>query len=255
MVIYRVSGITYDKYHIPPNDPLSYVSEAISFLTHAGYQRFLITFGIVLAINYLFHYISINAIIYFLEDRQIKRNKVFWRYFSTLWLSGIFAVADIGMVVYYALRMDVDSMFLWVAVGIVILVIAIFQALTPFAQYIILLEDLGSESPEKRVTAAINRSISLVGGNIGTTIKFTFLQFFLELRIFLNLAIAIGVPAGVWYLLYESNILPRNTMLTVMGILAIILLLLVMYVDAFINAFFITFWYKLYKFLMGKEIT
>lgn len=77
--------------------------------------------------------------------------------------------------------------------------------------YALLLEDHGTDRPEKKARSALGRSTNIVAAHLGTTIKFTLLEIFLKLRFFINLGIVVGVPAGIAYLLVTTNILPHDT--------------------------------------------
>lgn len=255
ILVYRIFDIVNSHYHL-----FNWHIPSIFALPIQLIQNNLVRAAIFLSISIFFghfigYVIAINSVIFRLEDKKYNRSRIFWNFFSTVVLEWIFDIASTSFVLYYAIQLDTPSILLWIVVGLVLLTLEIFHALTPFAQYIVLLEDLWSDSPEKKVGIAITRSINLVWANIGTTIKFTILQILLRIRVLFNLAIAIGVPTGIWYLLYESAMLPRETTIIIVWSLWTILLLFIMYIDAFIDVFFITFRYKLYKFLLGKDVT
>lgn len=255
ILVYRIFDVINSHYHLVSRHIPSIFTLPIELIKHnfAG-------IAILLAVciffwHFVLYPLAINSVIFRLENKKYTRGKIFWHFFSTVLLEWVFDIASTSLILYYAIQLETNNILLRTVIGIVIVVLEIFYILTPFAQYVILLENMETESTEKRVAIAINRSINIVLSNIGTTIKFTILQFFLRIRTIINILVVIGVPLGVGYLIYESNLLARNTMLTLMGTLGGILLLFVMYVDAFIDVFFLTFWYKLYKFLLQKEST
>jgi len=199
-----------------------------------------------------------NMIIYILDTGKINTKKSFENYFIAVLVFGILWAITLWTehinILYYIVMMEVgQNIIMQIFIWMLFLVFLVWTILTPFAYYIALLWKLDWWQPEQIARKAIWQSASLVSGNIWTTIKFTILQFVLHIRFFINLAFVLWLPVLLWYLLYMIGLFSNNTIFLVSWIFGFIILVFVIYINTFIETFFIIFWYKLYKTLIQNE--
>lgn len=83
--------------------------------------------------------------------------------------------------------------------------------------------------------------------NFSTTLKFVGIGLLLQLRFLINIIILIGVPILLVRGAVEFNLI--NSIYTTSIIYAALggIIMLIAYTNAIIEAFFMTYWYKVYK--------
>lgn len=257
--IYYINNTLHYKYHMVEMWSLSRLNKWVNYLISNWYSIPLFIFGIVFFVWYVILYplwIALTA--FLLEKKKILWSKAFSNYFTVVvvssWLS-LFTLSWLHIMNFFRIWvMDIsDNILIKIVLWIFIVILVVASILTPFVIYSALLEKIDSNKPEAKFRNAVSHSAALTWWNLWLTIKFTFLQLFLYLRIFLNLAIVVWIPGGIWYWLYSLWLFQLETVWRIIWILWWILFLFVLYVDAMINAFFFTFWYKLYKVLTGRN--
>lgn len=120
------------------------------------------------------------------------------------------------------------------------LVIIISMILLPYTKMLITLEN-------QNYFDAMKASTDLAIHNIWTTIKFVMINIFLYIRFIINILIVVGIPLWLLYVASEFDIIDSD--ITQWFIVAILLGLIALtaYINGIIEAFFVTYWYKLYK--------
>ncbi|MCF7834481.1 hypothetical protein K9M48_00300 [Candidatus Gracilibacteria bacterium] len=98
-----------------------------------------------------------------------------------------------------------------------------------------------------QVFGAIKRSVYLTFLNFGTTIKFVFIQIFLTIRFLINAIVIMGVPFLIVYIAIWLNVIESKIVGYIIAISVIAMLILMAYINAIIEAFFVTYRYKVYK--------
>ncbi len=258
-VIYYINNTLHYKYHMVDKWSLDWLNEWVNYLISSWYSMPLFIFGIIFFIWYVILYplwVALTA--FLLEKKKVLRSKAFSNYFTVVvvssWLS-LFTLSWLHIMNFFRIWvMDIsDNILIKIILGIFVIILVVSSILTPFVIYSAILEKSDSNKPEIKFWNAVSHSAALTGWNLWLTLKFTFLQLFLYLRIFLNLFVVVGIPGGIWYGLYSLWLFQLETVWWVVWIIGWLLFLFVLYVDAMINAFFFTFWYKLYKVLTGRN--
>ena len=123
---------------------------------------------------------------------------------------------------------------------IIIFMVDIF---TPFTKFFIVLEKM-------KVFEAMWASAKLVLENLWTTIKFVLIKYFLSLRFLINILLIIGLPLII---IYYGNEFFQTNLKSVMLITILFILIITAYITWIIEAFFMNFWYNIYKSLKPSE--
>ena len=118
-----------------------------------------------------------------------------------------------------------------------------FLAYTPF---IIVLED-------KPVLAAIRESAQLAIMNVKTTAKFLILKYFLAIRFITNIVLLLGIPMSIAYFAFKTGA-QTNVIHTILIWLFSIVFILIAYINGIIEAFFLAYWYTIYKYIKGLTL-
>ncbi|USN55396.1 MAG: hypothetical protein H6765_02070 [Candidatus Peribacteria bacterium] len=120
--------------------------------------------------------------------------------------------------------------------------IFLFSLLLPYTRMIITLE--GEDFLD-----AMRMSMQLSLRHIVITIRYVAINYFLYFRFIINVLIVVGIPLLLIYLALSLGILD-NIIIQTLGVLVIIALILITaYINGIIEAFFTTYWYKVYTHL------
>jgi len=119
--------------------------------------------------------------------------------------------------------------------------------LLPYTKFIITLEN-------KNYFAAMRSSMALALRNIGTTLKYVGINIFLYLRFFVNIVIVIGIPLGMLRFASRFDFADNTMFQTVVIIVLISLIAFMAYINGIIEAFFISYWRRVYKKIRNVEI-
>lgn len=194
------------------------------------------------------------AMIHYLNNEWQKIGKVLGK-----WINDFFVMFEFDAMLFSfgsftflitTLRMFmlniIDNTF--VIILIIIWWIAVFLAtvLWSYAKFAIVLE-------WQNVFGAIKRSAALTIMNLWTTIKFVVLQLFLTIRFLINAIVIMGIPFLIVYIAIWLNVIESKIVWYVIAISVVVLLFLMAYINAIIEAFFMTYRYKVYKNIIEEE--
>jgi hypothetical protein len=110
----------------------------------------------------------------------------------------------------------------------------------PYTKFIITLEGVDYFD-------AMKKSTSLAMTNLGKTVKYVLFNLFLYVRFLINIAIVIGIPLGMLYAASKLNIADSAWFQGLVISVLVILIALTAYINGIIEAFFISYRWKLYK--------
>lgn len=215
----------------------------------------LILVAVVLFFGYvILHPIWEAAMIIYLDEwRQqwtLSLTKWFSKYFPMVEINGALSSFSLIAVIYWAMRFHnewiLDSYFgYWFIImrwSITIFTMIFFS----YAKILVSVEDMNFFD-------SLKKSFTLSVQNLWITLQFTVITFLLSIRFVINLAIVIGVPLlliYVWTILWLDDIvwLEYTFIVMMLG-----LLVLIVYIEWIIEAFFIACWRKVYKHITKKE--
>lgn len=123
-------------------------------------------------------------------------------------------------------------------------IIFFVSLLLPYTRIIITLENM-------KFFDAIRRSMSLSIAHIGFTFKFVVITYLLYIRFLINTLIVVGIPGGLIYGARLLDIVHYPLVQTFVILVISSLILLSAYINGIIEAYFTTYWYKVY--LVVKE--
>jgi len=250
LIVWNVNNLLTYRYEkwIPMSKALEYI------LNWSQDNNMTIAIIIVVAIIFLWYSLLYPiweaAMIHYLNGEWQRTWKVIWK-----WINDFFVMFEFDAMLFSfglftflitTLRMYmlyiIDNTF--IVILIIIWWIAVFLAtvLWSYAKFIIVLE-------WKTVFESIKRSASLTIMNFWTTIKFVVIQLFLTIRFLINAIVIMWIPFLIVYVAIWFNIIESKVIWYVVAISVIILLFLMAYINAIIEAFFMTYRYKVYKWI------
>ncbi len=94
---------------------------------------------------------------------------------------------------------------------------------------------------------AISESIRLSSKNVRTTIKAIIVWYYLQVRFLLNLSIVLIGMIGLAYLMIAQWRVESQWITTTIYVVFFVMLIVASYINAIIEAFFMTYWYKVYE--------
>ena len=124
-----------------------------------------------------------------------------------------------------------------------IFLIALFL---PYTKQLITLQGL-------KFFEAMQKSASLALNNLGITLRYVVISFLMHIRIIINIVILIGIPASLLYFWWILGIESNTTTKLIFLIIIVGLLSFVSYLNAIIEAFFQTYWYKVYMIISNPQ--
>lgn len=141
-----------------------------------------------------------------------------------------------------------DNLLVQIVMVMIWVIILVWTVLLPYSLYVPVMEDL-SWSVADQAQQSMKISSWLALKNLWLTIKFTLLSAVLQVRVLINIAILVFIPWILMYFSMQFGLLEVENLNYVLYISGGILLLVIIYVNALIDAFFTTYWYKLYRYL------
>jgi hypothetical protein len=248
LMVWNVNNLLTYRYEkwIPMSDALKYI------LNRSQDNNMTVTIIIIVAIIFIWYSLLYpiweSAMIHYLDQEGQKIWKVIWKWVNDFFVMFefdamlfsfgffTFAITTLRMYMLYI----IDNTF--IIILIIIWWAAVFLAtiLWSYAKFAIVIE-------WKNVFESIKRSASLTIMNFWTTIKFVIIQLFLMIRFIINAIVIMGIPFLIVYIAIWFNVIESKVVWYVIAISVIALLFLMAYINAIIEAFFMTYRYKVYK--------
>lgn len=204
---------------------------------------------IVLAIWYfLLPPIAAASMIYYIDSEKKS-----WSMSLGVWLRRFFSMFEFNwMTTFFTLFMFiivfVRVWILWVLDNPIIIFILIIwfiiilwvSFLLPYAQFYIVLKNY-------KVWAAIKESVDMALDHFWVTVKYVLFGYILHIRFLFNIALVIWIPFLIAYFGIKMGIWQNQFMKYFIYIVFLLLFLLTAYINWIIEAFFVSYWYKLFK--------
>lgn len=118
--------------------------------------------------------------------------------------------------------------------------IIVISLLFPYTRILITLENFGFRD-------AMKESMELSLKNFSITLRFVAINYLLYIRFIVNLLILVGVPLLLIYVAVYFQIAQLIGIQTLLVVILIGLILLTAYIEGIIEAFFLTYRYKVYQ--------
>jgi len=195
-------------------------------------------------------------VIHYLNDTKEEKSvaRALWKwtdnFFVMMELNWLIFSFSINTFIFSVIRMIILDIFanpIIITLMIIWFVCVMFAAVFwSYTKYVIVIE-------KQPLFESIKRSVSLALWNLWVTFKFAMIEFALVIRFLLNAIIVIWIPFLIVYLAVYLNILDNEIVQYIIWITAISLLLLVVYINWIIEAFFSTYWYKIFKKIIDNE--
>ncbi|HMT27542.1 MAG TPA: hypothetical protein PKD96_04495, partial [Candidatus Absconditabacterales bacterium] len=221
-----------------------------SLFLESGFTGAFIILLISLAVGYFLLYpIGEATLIYYLDNDKkdsrgsfLKGLNKFFLMFEFIAMNGMgFNLLSFGFITMRIYTAGVlDNPFVITILGIWLTIILFLTFLRPYTKFIIVLENM-------EVMPAIGRSIELTTKNISMTVKFVIIGLLLQLRFIINTAIIVLVPIGMIFVATSLDIIDKTIFNPIIYGTTLLLFLITAYINGIIEAFFITYRYKLYK--------
>lgn len=229
------------------------VSEALVYFVNA-IQRFNIVRLIVAIVIIFLLWISIygpiwrQALLYVIDDENMKTNKAFIKWWKKWWV-----MAEFWWVSMWWLNMWSVFIFLvrfWMlwylsnpivkAVFFIWIICVLGKTvLWPYVNYFIILRDCSAWD-------AVIKSMSLTFSNFWLTIKWLCRQGLIRCRFLLNSCLAIWVPVILMVIFVHFHIINNSIIEIITWILVSFWLLFFIYLEAIFTAFDYTYWHKIF---------
>ncbi len=225
-----------------------------SLLNHENLLIISIILLSILLIGYfLLPPIAEASIIYYLNDKEKKWSKSLWKwvlkFFPMFELHGFLSLFSflaffIAISRFYVLNILSHPLVITITIIWLILIIVI-SIITPYTKYIIVLEN-------KWLKEAIKSSLSLTLENFPTTIKYVFINYILYIRFLINILIIVWIPLITIVLIVKFNLNNSEIWKYILIIIILTTTFLTAYINGIIEAFFLTYWNKVYKKITNK---
>lgn len=226
--------------------------DVLEFLVKSGVKGNIVTILIVGIIILLIWYailypIGQAALIHYLHDKKFSMRDAMAKWVTTFFpmfefsaLAGTFSMSTFIFIVIRLFMLDIaDNIFIRVLFSIWWFSILMIAILRPYTRYVIVLEKMS-------IYDAIKRSVFYSIRNLWQTTKFVLLELLLLVRFFVNILIVIWIPFILMYIASWLNIIDSKSVGIIIGIVSVILILWTAYVNGIIEAFFASYWYKVY---------
>lgn len=233
------------------SDALIYVLEK---LNNRG-MLWIIGLVVVIIIGYFWlHPIGDAAIVAALEQPEQSAFKSFikgaGKFFPMLEYGGLsipFGMFTFSTVLLRLYLMDImDNVFVQIVVVIRFLLVIFASICRSYARIIIALEGC-------QVFDAIKKSTALAFNNLGISLKLMVVEVLLLLRFVIIGLLIIGIPLLLISLAVRLEMIDNRFVESLIRIIAVILLLVVAYINCIVEAFFLTYRHKAYRTLKLKE--
>ncbi len=229
------------------------VSNALLYFVNA-IQRFNIVWLIVAIAIIFLAWISIfwpiwrQALLYSIDDENMKSGKAFIKWWKKWWI-----MAEFGWVSMWWLNMrsvfifSVRFWMLWylnnpvIKLVFIIWIICVLAktVLWPYVNYYIVLKDCSAWD-------AVIKSMSLTFSNLWLTLRWLLRQAVIRCRFLLNSCIAIWIPLIIMVWCVHLNIISNSIVEILAWILISVWLFIFIYLEAIFKAFDYTYWYKIF---------
>lgn len=248
LIVWNINNLLTYRYEkwIPMWDALKYI------LTRSQNNNMTVAIIIVVAIIFIWYSLLYpiweSAMIHYLDKEGQRTWKVIWKWVNDFFVMFEFEAMMFSFSIFTylitTLRMFMlnilDNMFIITLIIIWWVVVLLATILWSYAKFAIVLE-------WQNVFSAIKRSASLTIMNFWTTIKFVVIQLFLMIRFLINAIVVMGIPFLIVYIAIRLNVIESKVVWYVIAISVVVLLFLMAYINAIIEAFFMTYRYKVYK--------
>lgn len=246
-IVYYFNTTLLYKYEswVQLSDALMYVLEK---LNNQGILRTVIIIAIVIIWYLWLHPIGEAAIVSALEHPEQSTFKSFLKgsgkFFPMLEYSGLstpFGMFTFLTVLLRLYLMDIfDSTIVNIIVAIRALIVIFASVCWSYARIIIALQWCA-------VFDAIKKSTVLAISNLGLSLKLMVVELILLLRFVIIGILIVGIPLLLIYLAVWMDAISNPIVENIIRIFAILLLLLLAYINCIVEAFFITYWHQAYK--------
>jgi hypothetical protein len=216
--------------------------------------RLIIIILIIFSAWYIFLYpMWISAIIHFLNQKKWNISKAIWKwtwdFFTMFELNALaFSFGAYTYLITILRLITLDVIHSWFVIWLLILwgTAVLFSSIFwQYAKFIIVEEQIG-------VFEAIKKSVWLTINNMFITIKWLIIKIMITILFYFKLIIIISIPLLISYFLLSSNIINGSNE-RIIRVLWIASLILASYILTTTQAFFMTFWHKIYKHILNRE--
>lgn len=215
-----------------------------------------IAFLMLIVWHFLLYPVGEATMIFYLNNQDRSSSKAFFSWIAKFFpmfefsaLNGIgFNFLSYAFIVgrIYMMGILFDPLMM-ILLGIRFLVILSIMFLWPYVKFLIVLEWYD-------VTSAMKKSISLSLTHFGITLKFMMISFLLQLRFLVNVIVTIAIPVGIMRAAIQFNLVNNLYVDTIIYASAIAIILITGYINAIIEAFFMTYRRKVYQMIRTDSI-
>ena len=225
------------------------------FLRDNNIVWLLIIGAIVFLIGYgLLYPIWQGSLVHYLHDKNYSISSSLWKWVTSFFpmfelgaLQSTFSLLSFALIIIRVFMLGInDSVLMQIVLAIRGICIVVISLLWPYTKYFIILHDQG-------VFEAIKSSFKLSLNNFIPTVKLVVIELMLLVRFFVNTAIVIWVPLVLGLLAMRLWIADNDFVRYFLLSLTIILLLGTVYINALVEAFFSTYWYRAFEQIMHKK--
>lgn len=194
------------------------------------------------------------TLIYYLNDENKKWTDSLWKWFYKFFplfeLNSLISVFNYFAFLIAFSRVVVlwiyDNILIIIIMSIWLFVIVVISFLLPYTKFLIILDD-------KTITDAIWDSIRLTLTNFNFTRKFVILNYILYIRFFINIILLVWIPIFLIYISIKFNFFDNEIFVYMIYISLFLIVCFVAYINSIIEAFFITYWFKVFNFIKNKN--
>ncbi len=213
------------------------------------YLYYFIWFIIIILIWYfLLPAIAEWSMIHYINSENKSWTSSLWKWFMNFfpmfeynWLISFFNFFIFIVIISRIYVMDIiDNIFIQTILLIWFIFIVLISILLPYTKFLIVIE-------WKWVWESIKESIIISFNNMWTTIRFVLVNYLLYIRFLLNILIIIWIPLLIIYILIQFEVWQNNFVKTFIYSIIIFFIIISSYLNWIIEAFFISYWNKVYK--------
>lgn len=223
------------------------------------WRAFLI--GFIIGIGYLLLYPIGHGMIvkYYQHKSGANALKTAWkRYFVIMITQTTLSIITLGsrhlfIFRYFYMRGTLTNILVAAFLILIGWFLVVTSYIYAYANISTVVDDFDSSRPVDQTKEALRNSVRLTIDHPLTTLKFLILSLILQLRFVLTFVLVIGIPAVVIRLALQLGLINETLSVPVVMIGAGILLVLAIYINSVIDAFFTVAWTKLYIELKEKD--